>query len=224
MRMLGVKASLATFRWDLVYLIARLTADDRAEVIALAPLAQAMRDQLAAQRVAQEGAEDAQILASALLGKRDERRDEIVKILGGVARATDKGAYAVLFPNVNPSATARLPIDEESAEIARILGELGTMPDESPLRAAYLVPLTHAETDLKVADLQADAAATALALERSQTARTKLAIDKGRLEVHGKLVVLLKDKAAVEAFFRPTTRTPGEAEETAEPAEPTQGG
>jgi hypothetical protein len=224
MRMLGVKASLATFRWDLVYLLARLTADDRAEVVALAPAVQAMRDELAAQRAAQEGAEDAMILASALVGKHDERRDSIVKILGGVARATDKGAYAVLFPKISPSATARLPIDEESAEIARILGELGKAPDDSPLRAAYLGPLTQAEADLKAADQQADGAATALALERSQTARTKLAIDKGRLEIHGKLVVLLKDKDAVEAFFRPTSRAPGEAEEGAEPTEPTQGG
>lgn len=218
MRMLGSKASLAAFRWDLVYLLARLMADKRDEVKALAPKVQGLRDALAAQRATHEGAEDAVVIASALVDKEDENRDDVVKQLGGVARVTDKGAYAVLFPKLNPSATARLPLDEESAEIARIVGQLGAMAPEHPLRAAYLTTLTDAETGLKAADQQSDTAVTALALQRSQTERLKLSLDKGRLEVHGTLVTILKDKAVVEAFFRPTASAPDEAEKKEGPA------
>jgi hypothetical protein len=222
MRMLGVKSPLATFRWDLVYLYARLMADDRDAIKALAPLAQALRDQLSAQRAAFEGAEDAVVIASALVDKQDERRDAVVLALGGVARATDKDAYGLLFPKLNPSKTARLSIDDESSEIARILGELGSMADDHPLRQAYAAPLTSSEAELKAADEAADAAATALALQRSQTARAKLSIDKGRLEIHGKLLVILKDKALADAFFRPTSSAPGATEES--PADPAPGG
>ena len=218
MRMLGVKASLSGFRWDLVYLIARLMADERAEVKALVPLAQALRADLAAQRDALEAAEDAVIITSALVDRGDARRDEVLVQLGGVARATDKVAYGVLFPKTNPSHTARLSIDAESVEIARILGELGAMPAEHPLRAAYLTELTEAEVALKAADQQSDAAVLALSLQRSQIDRLKAGIDKGRLEIHGKLISLIKSKAEVESFFRPTTTSPGEEEKPKDPA------
>lgn len=211
MRMLGSRTSLASFRWDLVYLLARLSADGRSEVKALATRAQAMRSELAAQRALHEQAEDDVVLASALVDEKDERRDVVVKELGGVARTTDKGTYGILFPKLNPSHTARLPIDEESDQIARILGELEKLDAANPLRTAYLADLTDAEAALKTASQQSDKAVTALALQRSQTDRLKLSMDKGRLEIHGKLEAIVRDKAVADSFFRPTVSSPDEA-------------
>ncbi len=219
MRMLGTKTSLQSFRWDLIYLQAQLLADDRPGVSALATPIQASLAGLTAQRTALEAAEDQVIAASALLGKRDRRRDVVVIEAGGVARATDKDIYKTLFPKYNPSATAKLGIDAESAELSRILGELAKLPVDHPLRAAYEAALGATEAAVKAASAQSNAAGTALALQRSEIERTKLEVDKKRLETHGQLLVLLKDKDEADSFFRPTTAAPDEAA-TPDPAAP----
>lgn len=50
----------------------------------------------------------------------------------------------------------------------------------------------------------------------------KLRVDELRVETHGRLLVILKDKDAADTYFRPTTRSPedAEAEEVAAPATP----
>lgn len=220
MRMLGFKASLQTFRWDLVYLAAQLLADKRPEVKALASPIQGYLSQIAAERAALEQAEDAAIIASALLNKSDRSRDEVLVEAGGVARATDRGVYEVLFPTHSPTATARLGVAAESAQVNRILGELASLPGDHPLRKEYEDELQNAEAAVKSAVGKSDDAVTALALQRSQIDRFKLTVDKARLEAHGQLVVLLKDKAEADSFFRPTTRSPTEEapEASADPA------
>lgn len=220
MRMLGIKASVATFRWDLIYLIAQLTADDRPGVSDIAPMVSARLALLIEERGALEQAEDASIIASALLNKRDRRRDTMLVEMGGVVRALDKAVYATLFANKSPSLVAKLSVDDESAEIRRILGEIGKLPADHILRQEYEVELADAEAAVKTAGAQSDDAVTALALQRSQLGRFKLSTDQLRLEVHGQLLALLKDKAEAEAFFRPTTAAPG-AEEPAPPQDPT---
>lgn len=182
MRMLGHKASLQTFRWDLVDLAAQLVSDKRAGVSALAAPIQGLLTQLGTERGALEQAEDAVIVASAILAKSDRHRDEVLIEAGGVARASNKDVYQTLFPNRNPSATARLPITEESAEIKRILGEMGKLAADHALRTAYEAELTGAEAAVKAASEQSDEALTALALQRSQLDRFKLELDKARLE------------------------------------------
>lgn len=225
MRMLGHKAGVSTFRWDLVYLKAQLLADERAEVKALATPVQGLLTTIRTRRDALEDAEDAVIVAAALLQRKDKGRDGLVVEAGGVARAVDKASYAILFPKLNPSATARLPIDEESAEMSRILGEMANLPPDHPVRQAYEQELTAAEAAVKAADAQSDAAVTELALQRSQLDRFKLEMDQARLAIHGQLLTLLKNKAEADGFFRPTTNPPSPASPSPdEPASPPPAG
>lgn len=219
MRLLGNNSSLSTFRWDLIYLLAQLLSDDRPGVSDLAAPIQKRLDELATRRTKQEAAEDWAITAGALVVKRDRRRDGVLVEAGGVARAAHKQVYATLFPRYNPSQTARLGVEAESAEVTRILSEMGKLPDQHPIRVAYEDELSKAETAVaKAVHVDGDAT-TALALERSETLRFKMALDEDRLTTHGQLVVLLKSKAEADAFFRPTRSAPGEEEEsTADPA------
>ena len=210
MRMLGTKTSLSTFRWDLVYLSAQLTADQRPGVAALAGPVQTLLTKLKTERDALEQAEDAVIVASALLNKKDQHRDGVLVEAGGVARASDKAVYTTLFPKLNPSGTARLGVDAESAEVSRILGELAKLPVDHLLRTAYEPELIAAEAAVKAADAQSDEAVTALALQRSQLDRFKLEVDQARLSTHGQLVTLLKDKAEADAFYRPVSSMPAD--------------
>ncbi|MEO5731218.1 MAG: hypothetical protein ABI134_05385, partial [Byssovorax sp.] len=137
MRLLGHKASLASFRWDLIYLIAQLLGDERPGVSALAPAVQQCLKQLEDGRAIYEQAEDAVVVASALLDKRDRRRDKVLIAAGGVARSTDIDIYRTLFPTLNPSLTADLGIAAESAAVDRILRELGKLPADNLLRVLY---------------------------------------------------------------------------------------
>lgn len=210
MRLLGIKTSLAAFRWDLIYLIAQLRSDDRPGIPDLAPPVQALLAQADVERAAYEQAEDAVIVAGSLLDKKDQRRDKVLIAAGGVARATDADIYRTLFPRLNPSLTARLGLDAESTEISRILGELAKLPPDNLLRATYEKELTEAEALLKKASAQSDQATTAFALQRSHLDRFKLTLDQQRLSTHGSLLVLLKSKAEADAFFRPTNTAPGE--------------
>jgi len=211
--MLGYKTSVSAFRWDLVYLLAQLTSDTRPGVAALGAPIQLLMATLQAERGAFEAAEDAAVVATALLQKKDRHRDEVLIEAGGVARASDKAVYGILFPQLNPSLTARLSLADESAQIARILGELAKLPADHPLRTEYQAELVAAEAAVKAADDQSDQAATALALQRSQLDRFKLECDQGRLVAHGQLVTLLKSKSEADAFFRPNTSAPAESKE-----------
>lgn len=217
MRMLGAKASLQTFRWDLIYLVAQLLADKRPGVSAVAAPIQTVLAKLATERGAFEQAEDQSIVATALLNKNDKRRDELLVEAGGVARATDKVVYDTLFPKLGPSATGKLNVADESAEMTRILGEVAKLPVDHPIRATYETDLFASETAVKTASDQSNVAVTTLALQRSQLGRFKLEMDQARLKAHGQLVVLLGDKAEADSFFRPTTAAPGEPAPPATP-------
>jgi hypothetical protein len=218
MRLLGNTSSLSTFRWDLIYLLAQLVSDDRPGVSDLAAPIQKRLAEIAARRASQEEAENGAITAGALLVKKDRRRDGILLEAGGVSRATFKEVYATLFGKYSPSETARLGVDAESAEVKRILGEMGKLPDKHPIRLAYEGDLAAAEAAVeKAVKLDSDAETT-LALERSETLRFKMALDEDRLATHGQLVVLLKSKQEADAFFRPTKSAPGEEESKAAPA------
>jgi hypothetical protein len=216
MRMLGMKASWHVHRWDLVYLIAELLGDERPDVKALATPVQTCLGKLVAGRAALEQAEDMVIVASALVNKRDKRRDKLLIQTGALSRVSDKAVYATLFPKHNPSATGRLKIDAESAEISRILGELAKLPADHLVRVTYEKGLGDAEKALREAAGQSDDAVTALALQRSEMGRLKLEVDQQRLKTHGQLLTLLTDKAEADSFYRPTTSSPGE-DESSEP-------
>jgi len=217
MRLLGIKAGLPMFRWDLVYLHSNLVSDERADIQALAPPVEALIGEVRAERDLLEQVEDAAILGSARKGKRDGALDTLVVRFGGVARATDKGLYGALFPRHNPSQTARLALPDEVREVERILGEIAALPADHPLRVEYQAALSGALAILKGAMSDSAQAATDLSLARSRMERFKLRLDQARVEVHGKLLVLLKDKAAADSFFRSTTKAPGAEGDAEEP-------
>ncbi len=213
MRMLGVDSALAAFRWDLVYLLAQLTTDDRPGVTDLAPPVQTGLEELTATRDSFEEAQGAAVVSAAMVNKRDMGRDRIIMQMGGVARATQEMVYKQLFTRLNPTKTTRLGIDEETTEVRRLLGELNTLDERHPLRVAYETSLAQAQSALQVAKTHDNEAEVTLTLERSNVRRVKMNLDRLRLETHGKLLALLKDKAEADAFFRPTQSAPGQTKE-----------
>ena len=205
MKLLGASSSLATFRWDLLYLLSQLSTDERPGIATVATPVQTAMNDLEARRIAYEQAQASVIMASAMVAKRDKVRDRLILELGGIARATGRDTYSRLFPKFNPSQTAKLGVDAESAEVTRILGEMKLLDAGHPLRNGYESSLTNAQADLLLAKTQANEADVALTLERSQVQRCKLDLDKLRVETHGKLLALLADKNEADAFFRPTS-------------------
>lgn len=209
MRVLGPDAVLSVFRWDLIYLAGELAADERPEVQALAPPIQAALVDLRAHRGDLEAKEDSEVLALAVLHRRDRTRDGILVKLGGVARATDKAVNATLFAKLPPTGVAKLGYDAETAEIDRIAGELANVDAAHPLRVAYLPLLSDAQAQFVKAKQSSDASALALTLARTEMERLKLSLDQLRLATHGQLLVLLKDKVEADSFFRPVSLVPG---------------
>lgn len=218
MRLLGIRSALPVFRWDLIYLYSNLVADERPEIQALAPPVESLISELRAERDAHEATEDSMVVMTARKARRDEGLDSTLKRYGGVARATDKDLYKASFPRHNPTETARMALDEEVLEVARILGELESQPVDHPVRVEYEGALRADHEAVKAAINDANKAGTALALSRSRVERFKLRMDKARVEVHGRLLSILKDKAQASAFFRSTVKAPGSEEAPEEPA------
>lgn len=222
MRMLGIRSSLSVYRWDLIYLFACLSSDERPEIQALGSPVEAGLAEIRSEREAHEAVEDTSIITAARRGKRDASLDSLLIRFGGVARVSDKGLYDAAFNKYNPTETARLALADEVKEVGRILGEIRALPADNPLRLEYEPALDAALEAVKDAIEAADDATTALALSRSRLERFKLRMDELRLETHGRLLAILKSKAAVDAFFRSTTKAPGtETDEESEPEEPT---
>jgi len=111
-----------------------------------------------------------------------------------------------------------MALEEEVVETDRILAELAEEPAEHPIRKEYEPAITGALDAVRTSMKSAQDADTALVLARSRLERFKLKVDKARLETHGKLVVLLKDRKEADAFFRSTSSAPGSNEK-----EPTPG-
>lgn len=223
MRFLGPKSTLATFRWDLIYLFASLNAEEEnLEIKSLAPLVLDLFHHLQTERAAFEEAENMLVVAFALRSRRDRKVDAKTLAIGGVARATDKAVYGRLFPTANPTQVTKMALDRQLQENKRIAKELGDLPVDHPLRAQYAVGLDEDIAALEKADETVDEAEVSLALARSKVRQMKLHIDKQRLDVHAKLLQLLGDKKAADSFFRPSATTPGEAD-TDEEAAPKDG-
>lgn len=219
MRMLGTKSPLSVFRWDLIYLFSNISSDERPEVQAVGPAVEAGLAEIRSERDAHETIEDTSIVMAARRSKRDAALDSVIMRFGGVARASDKDLYDAAFIRYNPSDTIRLALDDEVKEVVRIIGEIQALPADNPLRLEYEPALVAAHGAVKTAMTEADQADTALALSRSRLERFKVKMDQLRLETHGRLLAILKNKPAVEAFFRSTSKAPG-TETEQEPEEP----
>lgn len=213
MRLLGPKSTLSAFRWDLVYLYGGLNAADNAPAVkALAPTVLGFIAKLKAERSDFEDTENAWMVALALRTRRDTQVDATTVELGGVARATDKAAYAILFPTLNPSQVTKLALADQLKENHRIQKELDALPVDHALRKQYGADLLAEIAALETADAAVDGADVALALARSKVRQLKLQLDKDRLGIHAQLLGILGDKKAADSFFRPASTEPGEKE------------
>ncbi|AKF11432.1 hypothetical protein [Sandaracinus amylolyticus] len=220
MRMLGSSSSLATFRYDLVFLHASLLADDRPAVNALAPRVAAKLAELRAERDAFELAEDAAVVLRARKARRDAVLDKQVIGFGGHVRAIDPTLYAVFFKSLSPSRVAKLGLDDELEQVRRIVGELARLPADHAERAAYETSLRGALDALVTAKAASNEADTALALARSRVEQFKLELDRTRVELHGQLVTLSRSKGEADDFFRPTATAPANDDNEGDPVTP----
>lgn len=213
MRLLGPKSSLSTFRWDLVYLYGGINAAENAPAVkALAPTVLGFITKLKAERSDFEDTENAWMVALALRARRDNQVDATTVELGGVTRATDKAAYAILFPTLNPSQVTKLALADQLKENHRIQKELDALPADHDLRMQYGADLLAEIEALENANKAVDEADVALALARSKVRQLKLQLDKDRLGIHAQLLGILGDKKAADSFFRPATTEPGNKE------------
>jgi hypothetical protein len=203
-------SSLSVYRLDLVYLRASLMSDERPEIAALAPLVEALLTRLGEEREAIETAQEASVVMSAELGRRDAALDRQVLTFGGQVRAVNRELYERLFPRLSPTKTAHLGIAKEIAEVERILGELARAPSDDPVRAAHEGPLRAALETLSAAQGQRDDVDVALALARSRLSQFRAEVDRARVSVHGQLQSLLGSRSEADAFFR---RSSARAEE-----------
>ncbi len=221
MRLLGPKSTLSTFRWDLVFLYGGINAAENAPAIkALAPTVLGFITKLKAERSDLEDTENAWMVALALRARRDNQVDATTVELGGVARATDKEAYGILFPRLNPSQITKLALADQLTENHRIQKELEALPADNELRQEYGAELLAEITALENADKAVDEADVAIALARSKVRQLKLQLDKDRLGIHAQLVGILGNKKAADSFYRPASTEPGdkEAATTSDPA------
>lgn len=219
MRLLGPKSSLPVFRWDLIYLYAGLNADERAAIKDLAPSVLALVNLVQGERDTVEEAENLLVVAYALRTRGDKRVDATTLAIGGVARAVHKPVYAILFPTSNPTEVTKMALDKQLQENKRIAKELGALPADHELRVQYHVGFVTDIAALEKADDDVEAAELSLAFARSKARQLKLQIDKDRLSIYAKLIQILGDKKAADAFFRPSTTTPGGDEADEAPAE-----
>jgi hypothetical protein len=216
MRLIGPKGAVASFRWDIIYLVASLLADDRAAVKALAIPVEAILEEIRQERDTFEKAEDHVVVTAAKRDRKDEAIGRRVVALGGVARSMDKNLYARLFPSQTPSDIAKLGLEKQVLEHDRLIGELALEPADHPVRVAYEASLISDLNDLRESIKASDNADVALKLARSRLRMFKMKMDTLRVETHGKLQALLGSRKEADTFFRPVWNAPGEKEEEAE--------
>ncbi|HZF48697.1 MAG TPA: hypothetical protein VE093_08615 [Polyangiaceae bacterium] len=213
MRVFGPKAPLFRFRWDLVYLLAGLLADRRAEIKDLASAIEALLVYLRKERDALESAEDLVMVTIAKKNRRDEDIDNRLVMLGGVSRAVHKDLYERLFPGRAPSALTRLGLNKQMIENDRILGELAALPAIHPMRVEYEAVLTADMNELRALIKASNEAEVSLKLARSHMRQFKAKMDSARVETHGKLQALLASRKEADTFFRALMTAPGETED-----------
>jgi hypothetical protein len=224
MRLLGVEATVTTIRKDLVYLHARLVADESAGVQALAPEVAAQVVALREERDLFERAEEACTVAFAVRDLKDLSLGRRLVQFGAQARVSEPALYSRCFARRNPSKTAQLRPSAELLAVGRILQEVGALPEESPLRAAHLAALSSHHEALRLAVTASHDADFDLSLARTRLAQFKLDCDRLRQVIHGKLQVIFGSVARADEFFysyrSPEAEAEEETEETAEaPAE-----
>lgn len=207
MRQLG-NASLQTYRWDVVYLVSSLMADEDTQVQALVPIVSAMLDDIRLERELYERAEEGEIAASAVRVRRDTKLDRGIITFGGVLRAVAPAVYERFFSRLSPSRVARLGLDAEIREVNTILAHFDTMPADDPVRLAH-EPIIRADLEaLELAKASDESADVSLTVARARLSTFRARIDRQRVEIFGQLVAILGSKDLADSYFRPTRAAP----------------
>ena len=207
MRQLGA-ASIQSYRWDLVFLHGSVLADEDPRVTALAPAVAGMLDELRVEREVYERAEEAEIAASAVRGRRDTKLDRIIITFGGITRAIAEEVYKRFFGRLSPSRVAKSALADEILEVKAMLGHFAEMPADDPIRAAHEPSIAGALASLEAAKSAEESADVALTVASARLATFKARIDRQRVELYGQLVGILGDKGLANSYFRPTTAAP----------------
>jgi hypothetical protein len=216
MQSFGPKTALPTFRYDINYLYAGLLSDNRPEVNALAPPIGDLLVEIRDERALFEQAEDKAVVTGAKRGRKDRNVDARVVMLGGVARVVDKDLYGRLFATQAPSDINKLALEKQILENKRLIGELGALPADHPVRVGYEAALSGDLTELQSAITDENNADVELKLARSRMRQFKVKLDTARIMTHGKLQTILGSRKEADSFFRRTTAAPGEKEEEEE--------
>lgn len=207
MRHLG-DASIQSYRWDVVYLHGSLLADEDSRVTALAPTAEAMLAEIKVERDHYEQAEEADVAATAVRGRRDAKLDRAVITFGGVTRAISDVIYKRFFSRLSPSRLARRPIDDEMLEVSTVLAQLAELPADDALRTAHEPPVRDALASLQAAKTAENDADVALSVAKARLTAFKARMDRQRVELYGQLVAIVGSKSTADTYFRPTTSAP----------------
>ena len=202
MRKLPLSSSLANFILDLVYLFARLSANDLTK--AFAPPVEQMLTALEAIDEAMRKAQKAVVIAQARRDHLDDVLDDDLKRSGKLAEAVYGSQQSPDFRRIFPAAPwtiARLSWNEEITQVKFVAQQLEASKDPT------LVPLA--------ASLRTQAEALSAALETFKVSFTPLATARAerdyqkvetnvlREKVYGQLLSTFPgERTRVERFFR----------------------
>jgi hypothetical protein len=217
MRILGPKASLRRHEQDVLFSGAACKAHSQQEVKDIGEELFTQRHTLKERRDGLEAAEDAVVIADALVTRTDVTRDKTLVSLGAFADALGLNDRARLF-RLPPSDIARLGNDKETTEIGALITKVQAYVTDHPIREAYEARLVDENAAFVQAAASQDEAEQQLVAARFAVTSTKLANDELRQRCYGKLVTLL-GKPEAETFFRNWSATRKKADPT--PTDPT---
>jgi hypothetical protein len=123
----------------------------------------------------------------------EERRFALAAELRGVDKE--------LFP-IPPNEILRAPLDRELQLVSDQLAKLAAMPADDALRTVWEPVLRAAHGAVVAAKASKGSEQSDLAVIRTRIASKKAAFDAFRVELHGKILQIVKDKSRADAFFR----------------------
>lgn len=216
MRKLAFTTALQAFILDLLYLSARLDANEATRSFA-APVQKMLASlEATAQRLFE--AQKAVVLAQAVRDHRDDSLDETLKRSGKMAEAVygkqQSPEFRRAFPAA-PSTLANLSWEEEIAQVAVVAGQLEASGD--PMLVPLAAPLRTKAAELQTALEAFKATFTPLAAVRADRDFQKVETNVLREKVYGQLLATFPgERRRVEKFFRDADAREAKAQEPAD--------
>lgn len=218
MRKLRSTTSLDVYILDLVYLNARLSAND--ETKDLAPPVKTLLDSLDEIDSRLRTAQREQVVSQARRDHLDDQLDITLKRSGkiteGVFGSQQSPEFRRIFPTA-PSAIANLTWEEELSRVDVVSGQLAQ--STNPALVALAAPLRQTAAELREALDAYKAAFTPLATVRADRDYQKTETNVVRDRVYGQLIATFPgQRSRVEKFFRdPEENTRSSSSKDVEP-------